>query len=151
MSADLRLHVRAHAVLVAYFNGKGNPVPRKFSLIVSIGRRDREGPVQRALAAVCCHFLFPGAGLPFDQVYSHFDFLGLSGIDYPDDLAAGFLSPSWTADYVSRLQVSFQAGDLGAMMADVAGLGIVEEWTTVCAHAKHSDRQLYIQPGLWFF
>ncbi len=54
-------------------------------------------------------------------------------------------------DHVSRLQMSFQAGDLGTMMADVAGLGMVEEWTTVRSHAKHSDRQLYVQPGLWFF
>jgi hypothetical protein len=36
-------------------------------------------------------------------------------------------------------------------MAYVPGPNILQEWTTLCAHSKNSDRQLYIQPGLWFF
>ena len=34
------------------------------------------------------------------------------------------------------------------MMADVPGLGILQEWATVRAHAKHSDGQLYVQSRL---
>ncbi len=96
------------------------------------------------------HFFFPGTGLALDQVYSHCNFLRLPGVDHPDHLAAGFLVADLHPDYVSRLQRSLQAGELGAMMADIPGLGILQEWTTIRTHAKHSDRQLYIQSGLWF-
>ena len=128
--------------------GKGTRCRGNFRLL-SLGRRDARRWLRGLLGLL--HLLFPGAGLPLDQVYSHFDSLRLSGIDHPYTLQRAFLSPTWTADHVSRLQLSFQAGDLGPMMADVAGLGVVEEWTTVRSHAKHSDRQLYVQPGLWFF
>jgi hypothetical protein len=97
------------------------------------------------------HFLFPGTGLPLDQVHSHFDSLRLSGVHHPYDLAACFRVADLHCNHVSRLQLSFQTGDLGPVMTDVASLGAVDEWTTVRSHTKHSDRQLYVQPGLWFF
>jgi len=63
-----RVHVRADAFLVAYFDRKGNPMPWKFSLVF-VGRRN-SGSGLRLLPGLL-HFLFPGAGLLLDQVDSH--------------------------------------------------------------------------------
>ena len=36
------------------------------------------------------------------------------------------------------------------MIADIAGVGILKEWTIIRAHAKHSDRQIYVDSRFWF-
>ena len=104
MSADFVFMCEPDAILVAYFDGKGNPVPGKLSLVFveRVGRRNSGGAVARRS---CCHLFFPGTGLPLDQVYSHLDFLRLPGIDHPYHLAAGFLFADLHPDYVSRLQL----------------------------------------------
>jgi hypothetical protein len=68
----------------------------------------------------------------------------LPGIDHPYHLAAGFLFANLHPDYVSRLQWSLQAEELGPMMADIPGLDTLQEWATIRTHAKHSDGQLYV-------
>ena len=141
-----RLHVRADAVLVAYFDGKGNPVPRKLSLVVArTARLARRGS---GACSVCCISFSQGQGCPSTRFTPTSIFCACPASTTQITLQRAFLSPTWTADHVSRLQLSLQAGELGPVMADVPGLGVVQEWTTVRTHAKHSDRQLYIQPGL---
>jgi hypothetical protein len=116
---------------------------------IDVGRRDSRSRFGGLLGLL--HLFFPGAGLPFEQADSHFNFLRLPSIDHPDDLAAGFFVTELDADDLSRFQAALQARELGAMMANVSGPNILQEWTTLCTHPKYSDRQLDIQPGFWFF
>ena len=122
MSADLVLMCEPTPSGSRISMGKGTLCRGNFRLVIA-GRCDARCGLWSLRARL--HFLFPGTGLPLEQVHSYFDSLRLSGIDHPYDLAASFLVADLDSDHVSRLQLGFQAGELGPVMADVPGLGMV--------------------------
>ncbi len=145
----LRVHVRPHALLIADFNGKGNPLSREtFSCLRAVGaiRETASVPADGGCSISFCQ----GQGCPSSMLTPTSIFCACPGIDHPYHLAAGFFVAKLHSDYVPRLQLCFQARELGAMIADVSGLSILGEWTTVRVHSKDSDREVHVNSGFWF-
>jgi hypothetical protein len=91
----------------------------------------------------------PGTRLPLEHFDAHFDLLRGPRIHHPYHLAARLFVVKLHSDNVPGLELSFQSGELGAVIADVSGMSILGEWTTVRVHSKHSNREVYVNAGLW--
>jgi hypothetical protein len=76
------------------------------------------------------------------------DILQWARINHPHYLETGFPLSKLHANNVSSSQWMFDAGKLGAMFTDVAGVRVLKKGTTVSAHPPDTNQEVDIDTGL---
>src|SRR5580698_3138158 len=89
--------------------------------------------------------VFPGTLLIGDQLYSHLIFLDRAGVDHPDHVTARFFLFTLHPDYVAHFQFAVDAGDQGALGADVLSARRLRKGASVGTHPPDTDREIHTE------